>query len=309
MDNKKRFFTYDEQIQHLINKKMSISEDEKTEAINILKKCGYYALVSAYKDLFKIERNGNYKENTKLSYLYAIYQFDQAMRSLFIEYIMMVERHIKSLYTYNFCVLYGDSEENYLNVNNYNYSRYQSDVNNLVEILKAKSNSDKPSYIKYNKDKYNSVPLWVLANSLTLGNISKMYFLSEQKLQSTIAREFPNVYSRQLSKMLSTLTKFRNVCAHNERLYCYKVQTSIPDMPIHKSMHLNPKGKNDLFSVIICLKYLLPKLDFIHFITNVSACIDKLEYSYNMIGAPEYPPIILEHMGFPDNWQNIPTIN
>ena len=60
--------------------------------------------------------------------------------------------------------------------------------------------------------------------------------------------------------ILTAMVKFRNVCAHGERLFTYRTADSIHDLPIHKKLDISQKGtqyingKNDLFSVVIALK-------------------------------------------------------
>jgi len=62
--------------------------------------------------------------------------------------------------------------------------------------------------------------------------------------------------------MLNVLSKFKNVCAHNEKLFRYKTQKSILNLPIHNTFKNNCIGKNDLFAVCVSLKYLLASNDF-----------------------------------------------
>jgi abortive infection bacteriophage resistance protein len=63
--------------------------------------------------------------------------------------------------------------------------------------------------------------------------------------------------------VLAVMVKFRNVCAHGERLFTYRTIDSIPDLPIHMKLKIAQKGtqymngKNDLFSVVIALRYML----------------------------------------------------
>ena len=54
----KKFYTYEEQIEHLKKKGLVIADEEA--AISALKRYSYYAGVSAYKDIFKIGPNDNY---------------------------------------------------------------------------------------------------------------------------------------------------------------------------------------------------------------------------------------------------------
>ncbi|MEE1005949.1 MAG: hypothetical protein U0L66_02000 [Acutalibacteraceae bacterium] len=54
MKEPKKFFTYEEQIELLKNKKLIIADEQR--AINYLKQYSYYSLISGYKDIFKVEK-------------------------------------------------------------------------------------------------------------------------------------------------------------------------------------------------------------------------------------------------------------
>ena len=90
-------------------------------------------------------------------------------------------------------------------------------------------------------------------------------------------------------KFLKVLTLYRNVCAHNERLFSYHTYIDIPDTLIHKKLDI-PKntskyifGKNDLFCVVIAFRYLLPQTDFLIFKKTTTAyfkSIRKEEFKF-----------------------------
>ena len=80
-------------------------------------------------------------------------------------------------------------------------------------------------YINHSQKKYGNVPLWVLTNALTFGNISKMYMLLPQDIQIKVSRNYQCVNEKQMVSILAVLVKFRNVCAHGERLLLIEPQT------------------------------------------------------------------------------------
>ncbi len=302
MKKLKKFLTYEEQINLLKEKNLYINDEE--EAINCLKRYSYYSLICGYKEIFKIEKNGNYRNDACFDNIELLYVFDSYMRNAFLKNLINFEKHIKSLYAYAFCELYGDSQSDYLNANNYNYNHKNQDaINEYLSIVNGiLSHSDKYPNINYNIQTYGSVPYWILIQSLTFGNISKLYSVSNPKLQSKVAREFKDIYSNQLSDILNVLTKFRNVCAHGERFYNYKTQKSLPDLPFHSQI----KGKyniakNDLFNVCICLKYVIPKNDFKIFIDNF---YEASNIVFEGLGV-YYTNRILESMGFPNDWNEL----
>ncbi|MED9806070.1 MAG: Abi family protein [Lachnospiraceae bacterium] len=47
------------------------------------------------------------------------------MRTLFLKYILQVERQLKSMLSYSFCEKYSENQSAYLDFHNYNISRYR----------------------------------------------------------------------------------------------------------------------------------------------------------------------------------------
>ena len=86
--------------------------------------------------------------------------------------------------------------------------------------------------------------------------------------KTLVCNDFHHIVRNELGKMLVILTKYRNICAHGNRLFNAKTQDSIPDLTAHKKLRI-PKinsryqqGKSDLFATVISLKYLLDAADF-----------------------------------------------
>lgn len=132
-----------------------------------------------------------------------------------------------------------------------------------------------------------------------------MFNFSNETLQSVVSKNFKNVYGYQLSSMLNVLSKFRNVCAHGERLYNYKTQKSIRNLPIYsKIANYHPSSKNDLFSVYICFKYLSNENDFLTFTILFENVLESTEKA---LGG-NYFSAVLKQMGFPSNWKDIITL-
>ena len=107
--------------------------------------------------------------------------------------------------------------------------------------------------------------------------------------------------------ILTVMVKFRNVCAHGERLFTYRTTDSIPDFPIHRKLNIAQKGtqymygKNDLFSIVIALRYLLNEGWYKEFIKELKMLIDKYLKKHDSISERE----LYEKMGFPENWRKI----
>lgn len=55
-------------------------------------------------------------------------------------------------------------------------------------------------------------------NVLTMGQLSKIYASQKGRIQIRVCQDFGPLKVIEMGKMLAVMTKFRNVCAHNDRL-------------------------------------------------------------------------------------------
>lgn len=118
----KEFFTYEQQLNKLTQEKALIIPDVH-KAKQALEELSYYSLISGYKGLFKNAPSQKYAYGVTFEELVAFYYFDEDLRSLFMKYILHVERHMKSLLSYYFCEKYGVHDTEYLNINNYTLTK------------------------------------------------------------------------------------------------------------------------------------------------------------------------------------------
>ena len=299
----KKFLTYEQQVQKLFDKNLEISD--RQEVIELLKKYSYFNLINGYKSPFKM-KDGSYKKGTSIKDIYSLYTFDDALRHILMKYILIVELNIKSLLSYSFCEKFGENQIEYQNAVNYKYTPdNQRDINDLIQIITNQiNNAWKFSYVAHQKIRHNNIPLWVLIKTLSFGKMSKMYNLQQDCIKSKIAKEFPLVKENQLSIILDILTRYRNVCAHNERLFDFKYkQSRLKTTTIHKHFNLytdNPSSSN-LFDVIIFLKYLLNEYEFSCLAEDVDSILQRLSRETNQIQKSQ----LLKLMGLPQNWKDI----
>jgi len=134
-----------------------------------------------------------------------------------------------------------------------------------------------------------------------------MYQCFTQDLQIDISKNFDKVNEKELMQYLRVLTKFRNVCAHNDRLFSFTTKDDIPDTVIHAKLKIVKKGtqyiygKRDLFSMVIAFRYLLEKEDFNAFKRSLSKTIDNFISQTNNVSYCE----LLHEMGFPETWKKV----
>lgn len=103
-----------------------------------------------------------------------------------------------------------------------------------AEIGRQRRNS---KYIASYLDNHTYLPMWVLTNILTFGQIGKLYEIQNSDIQQLILKKLglkePNIDERisifNLLKVIQILTIYRNSCAHNERIYCEPIYIPIDD--------------------------------------------------------------------------------
>ncbi len=305
----KSFLTYQQQIDKLVIDKNLIVTD-RDYAEKMLKLISYYALISGYKSPYRDTNTQKYKDGTTFEEIVALYKFDENLRELFLKYLLKIEQHVRSLLSYYFTEQHGENQASYLSADNYSAnSKHRKGIQKLVKILSDEAQKSNTPYIKYQRITYNNVPLWVLVNALTFGTLSKIYQFIPSRLQSKISKEFPKVNEKQLQQYLSVLTKYRNVCAHNERLFSYKSSENIPDTVMHIKLNIPRRGsqfkcgKGDLFAVVIAFRYLLPKHDFMVFKRNLGRIIEFFCKQTEHVSEGQ----LLDLMGFPLNWKKVST--
>lgn len=302
-----RFRTYDQQIDILKNQKGLIISDEtitKESLINI----GYFSLIGGYKYPFKNPMTRKYI-NTTFEDIYALYKFDRELRELTFKYLYEVEMKIRQVISYCFCQHHGDSQTHYISTASYRSEpKYARDIAVLTNILSKIAIRDTDhSYLVHQRNAHQNVPLWVAVNALTFGQISKMYSLLPFSLQSAVAQEYPHVNEKELEQFLRCLTFYRNVCAHNECLYCFSSRRDIPDTNLHRKLNI-PKtgtqytqGKRDYFALVIAFRYLLSDDSFKKFKKSLVSLIRTYQKESSRLTQQQ----LYDKLGFPSNWMKL----
>lgn len=219
------------------------------DPIPLIRREGYYALINGYKGPFldKIAMQSSpedrYLPGTNFSDIYELYQFDRELREALFPYITHAESAIRSIVIDAFCLKHPDVDA-YLDRNNYveenwmlfpkrykgdKHKAYANGINSLMNMFKRKTTpSDRaPDYVLHYLSRYGAIPLWVLQNNLTFGNVKHFYQLLERDVQAQSCRSIQVLSVNQvrlephmLLKDIEVLVDYRNICAHNDRFYC-----------------------------------------------------------------------------------------
>ena len=309
--SRKIFKTLDEQIE-ILRYKGLIIEDESLAKEVLLRE--NYFFISGYRHLFmRSYKDKEFIPGTTFDELYSVFLFDRKLRNIMFQYILVVENNIKSIISYKLSSKYGIREKDYLNPKNFTQDNLrQRQLHDVLNKMKRqiRVNGRQHSATMHYLDNYGYIPLWILVKVLSFGILSEFYNI----LKSEDAMEIAELYHLTIEEMtdyLSILANFRNLCAHEDILYDHRTQREIPDTKYHQYLHIDKTddhynyGKNDLFAVIIIMKQMLKKDEFNDFLFQIGYEIDILDSSINSVPTQ----LILNKIGFPNNWRQISELD
>lgn len=302
----KEFKTYDEQIAILISRGIDISSSEsKSFAKKALQHEGYYNLINGYNKLF-LDSKDVYKKGTTIQEIHSLYTFDKKLREILLQNILHLETNIKSLIAYYFPQAHPES--NYLVYKNFDTAKRNANKNIpdlIAEIQRQIANRSSDPSISHYLQKYGYIPLWVLNNILTFGTISKFYSLMLQQERQSISKTF-HISDNELESILFYISSVRNFCAHGNRIYCYRSKNPLGDMKLHSTLQIakSPNneylyGKRDLFAVMIALKAILSKKEYLRLVKDIDLAIKNTCQYFHILSSQE----LLNTMGFPTDWK------
>lgn len=285
----KEYKSNEELVEYLISKNVIIKDKEI--AMKNIQKYSYYYIVNGYKNVFKY-KDGNYKPNVTFEEIFALYEFDKNIKSIFLKYILEIEIIIKSLISGTLAEKYGIID--YLKIENFDRVIDKQLINNLIGSINKEINDnyDKHSAIKHYKDKYEFVPPFVLTKILTFGTISRYYGLLKQEDRQKISKYF-KISDKLLKQILINLTMVRNLSAHSDRLFCYRSKFYISFKNIDNKYRIDENFTN-LYMIIKCIQILLDKEKYDEFEKLLNNEIDRLKYKLGSIDIND----ILRIMGY-----------
>ena len=299
----KPFLTIEEQIELLERRGVSRT---KGECCALMRE-GYYSIINGYKEPFlepvvtKDDLNDRYKGGTSFDDIFALFTFDRSLRALTFRNLIKAEATARTAIAYTFASAHRGqdayllqesycSEQEYLEYNRSNNS-YADELSGLTSILKRTRDKSDSDFISHYRNAHGSVPIWVLCNALTFGNIQHFFNMMKPNEKVSVCKMIAESTGRKGSKLLGyfdvdearvsleVLVKFRNLCAHDERLYC---------------AHVGARKNVGYSKMIWMLERFLTEEEFYGFLRDVTDLVgDYLEV--NAAGAH-----LLDDLGFPE---------
>lgn len=309
--NKKEFKTLDEQLGIFKSKGLTVNDEE--EARNILLKENYFFINGYRRVLMVSSKEKKFVKGATFDELYAIFMFDRELRNILFKNLLIIENNIKSIISYKLSVKYGYKEKNYLKESNFTTDnkdkRRVSDVINKMK-RQIRVNSQNHSATLHYITNYGYIPLWVLVKVLSFGLINELYGILKPEDQKEIA----DLYGIEMEDMeiyLSLLANYRNLCAHEDIVFDHRTQKYISNTKYHNELKIKQdefgeyvKGKNDIFALIIILKQMLTKDEFMHMMDEINLKLQDLTWQIKSVKINK----IYDTLGFPENYMDLINI-
>lgn len=302
----KTFKSLDEQIEILKSKGLIIDDYDKTK--NILLRENYFFL-NGYRSPFLVNGSKRFVEGTTFEELYSLFTYDRFFRNIIFKNILIVENNYKSIFSYVMSKKYGYKEKEYLDPHNFDKCKEKiRQINDLLRKLKRqiRINGSQHQATSHYINNYGYIPMWVGVKVLSFGIMSELFSI----LKYDDALEISNYFSVEpevFEDYLSVLANYRNLCAHEDILYNHETQKQLPDTRYHLELNIEKTdgeynyGKNDIFALIIILKFVLSADDFKMMMNEINYEIDWLASKLKSIKIDK----VLYRMGFPENYREI----
>lgn len=286
----KAWCSFEDQADRLMKNGLKCSSRESL--VEYLTTHNYYHL-TGYLYEYKSLGTDSYKDlnskNKELSFnkIKAIIRFDGFFRALINYQIDIIEKDIKTKIAYYIGKHYGPL--GYIQDQQFTS---QKDFLRFKKLLKEYKNQNRnKEFIRHHNLYYDGyLPIWVAIEIMPLGMVEKLFSFLDIKTKRKIVKYYPFGLD-QFESWLRCLIKFRNLVAHNNRLYRYKVKET------PKKSKIYPKLTGLIFDYIVVLRELYPYQDRMEwnevFIRVISGTCKNNEH------------LELKEYGFPENWEEV----
>lgn len=153
------------------------------------------------------------------------------------------------------------------------------------------------------------MPLWVLVNYLTIGNLAHLYDILLDTDKNTIAKYYSDKYKKEynersmvrlssedLGSALKIINLVRNKCAHDERLYNSNFG-NVRVADIARYYGCSNYDNRRIVVAIFYLKVLLNKKYFKNFSVELNKIFERYQHEFNTVAFTDILRIMGIDMG------------
>ena len=296
---KRKFLTLDEQLEYLKTVR-NLSYDK--EDITTLMREGYFNVITNYKTPFLIDPKNvesKFIDGTCLSNLIALKDFDDAIRILYLEYLVKIEQEVRALTSYLFDKFNNNGETSWEDIQSYNIEDIKiTKINALINRIKNDMDNNDNNDINSYLSRHEEIPTWAMIQGISYST----YLIFIKDVKKEVQNELTKIYQLQNTygiyifdyfyKIIDLFRELRNKCAHNEKIFDFEFNDEHIDEIV--SMELLRKGFKfpeniKLINIIIYLKYFLDDIDYKIFINRL---LKELKRLYDKINKNSFYTVL-----------------
>lgn len=279
----KPFLSYEDQLKLLENRGLIIEDTDK--ALSVLMSINYYRF-SGY-SLTLRRYDDTFYPNITFDNIYELYMFDEQYRSIMMKYCGIVEVTFRSYISYFHAGKY--TPLGYLLPSNFEKKHYHKSF--MKDLEKEIERSDDYFIAHHKKDLGSVFPFWVAIEVTSFGVLSKLYKNLKIEDRTIIAKKYVKYSREYVENWLQCCSYTRNIAAHGGRFYNRRLK-SCP-VRLNRKRYLNIDNTSP-FAFVIAIYNLLPS-DRVKgmMLQDIKKCL------------ADYPFVLLKHLGFPNNWDEI----
>lgn len=309
----KEFKTIEQQIELLQRRNLVIDDVEKAKSFLLTQ--NYYNIINGYGNYFP-HAGDNYLGNPNFKEIAKLYTFEREIKQAIFQAIIDTETHLKSIFAHRFAELHQNKPYAYLDMNCYDYTNQKKRLNiarnisKLDKLISKKGRLGNNSISHYTQ-KYNDVPIWVLAGHLEFGDLKYMLINSTTSLQNSVAKDLSSFIKVNINtseifppetmmSFIENINDVRNICAHNNRLLDFKCRRDSKFWnPLHSKYQINKETpRSTVYSVVLSLQCFLSQVEYGMLHNKLLKRITNLDNALKTITGND----ILYKLGFPNDW-------
>lgn len=313
----KPFKSIDEQILLLKARGLIFGNEEKAKSYLLLN--NYYNVINYYSKFF-LASNDTYRSGTSFDEISHVYYFDKEIKTIFFKSILEIEKYFKSLLSYYFSESHKDDYSFLLasNFRNDDILKVTKTIASMSKIIVTKQQEKNSNSIKHYINQHHNVPLWVLSNYMTFGQIIRFYTHMKDAERNKIAKTFSyflsenldipkiKITSQQVLSFLKNICEVRNIVAHGNKFLGFKCkENTLYLKELHSNYNVsNTDPRQDVFNVYIVIRAFLSKNQFAIMNNSLRRRTRQLSSKVTSI---DYN-VITGSLGFPKDWKNLPYL-
>ena len=276
---------------------------DKAELLGILDAVGYYRF-KGYLVPFYVVGSESFKTGTRLSDIWAVYNFDRNLRECVLSGIARLEVALRAMIVRCACQMDADPLAYTRDSFFPRLSAYER-ADLLLRIAKAVHQAKNEPFLEYAIKQYgfsDLPPIWTMMEVIPMGTLIALYRGLPESVQAAISNAF-HVRPAIFVGWFTMIRKVRNVCAHHGRLWNRHIQNPLT----HKV-----GSASELAGIEECIKAqrsasystVFTAVSVVAYLMSVVRPQSKWRERCRAL-LESADPFVLTGMGVPANWQSL----